>query len=454
MDHFFCLLAIVGVVGAAWASAEEPPSGPPASQPPCQRVLLVRNEAGRTTTVTPAEFAKLPQATLQEKLPYSDEQGTYEGVLLHEVLRAAAVGFTDPENPVKKLPASMRTAYVLVEAADGYQVVFSIPEIHPDLGGRAVLLAHRVNGGPLEAKAAPYQVIVPGSDLRSRWIRQVTRILVQPGTAAPPATAPVPEPTGQEAHPAEGNVFLVGIGPGDPELISVKAARVLQQADLVLCYSWMKDEVAPFVRPGVVQVASPLLMGGQFCGQNPDDFPDELQQRVRQTNKALEQLKAQIRAAVGDGKTVVLADNGDPMLFSPWGWVPHLLGEFHPVVIPGMSSFNAANAVLQRGLAGQRAMLLSAGSELGQPDAKGRLSNTLVFFTQRVEIQKLLAELQQRYPADTPVAIVCDVSYPSERVLRGQLGTFAQGVAEESLPLLYLLYVGDDLGGTCEAETP
>jgi precorrin-4/cobalt-precorrin-4 C11-methyltransferase len=74
------------------------------------------------------------------------------------------------------------------------------------------------------------------------------------------------------------------------------------------------------------------------------------------------------------------------------------------------------------------------------------LSSTLVFFTQRVKIQELLAQLRDRYPADTPVALVCDVSYPGEKVLRGQLGTFADVVAKEKLPLLYLLYVGDALG--------
>jgi precorrin-4/cobalt-precorrin-4 C11-methyltransferase len=111
-----------------------------------------------------------------------------------------------------------------------------------------------------------------------------------------------------------------------------------------------------------------------------------------------------------------------------------------------MSSFNAANAVLQRGLAGQRSCVLSSGSDLGSPDPQGRLSSTLVFFTQRVKIQELLAQLRDRYPADTPVALVCDVTYPGEKVLRGQLGTFADVVAKEKLPLLYLLYVGDAFG--------
>ncbi len=446
MDRRIWLFSFALSLHAPWAYAGEPAAPTPAAQAPCMRVLLVRNEAGKTITVTPADFAKLPQTTVRDKLPHSDQEAAYEGVLLYELLRAAGVVFPAPAATDKKLPPALRMAYVLVEAADGYQVVFSIPEIHPSLGGREVLLANRVNGEPLSAKLAPYQVIVPGSDLHARWIRQVTRILVQPATASPFPTQNAPIGAPQTAQETTGQVFLVGTGPGDPGLISVKAAQLLKRADIVFCFSWMKDELASLVRPGVVEVASPLLMGGQYCGQNPDDFSGELQQRVRQTNDALAQLRTRVQTAVADGKTVAFADNGDPSIFSPWGWVPDLLADLRPVVIPGMSSFNAANAVLQWGLAGQRSCILSSGSDLGTPDPHGRLSGMLVFFTQRVKIQELLAQLRDRYPADTPVAIVCDVSYPGERILRGQLGAFADVVAKEKLPLLYLLYVGDALG--------
>ncbi len=447
------LVSLIPFVFAAGAPAGEPAAPSPAAQAPCMRVLLVRNEAGKTITLTPAGFAKLPQATVHDKIPHTDQDAAYEGVLLHELLQAAGVAFKDPAAPDKELPPGLRTAYVLVEAADGYQVVFSIPEIHPGLGGREVLLANRVNGEPLSEKLAPYQVIVPGSDLHARWIRQVTRIMVQSATASPfpgqdaPATAPPATADTPAAANTPGRVFLIGTGPGDPGLISVKAAQLLKQADLVFCYSWMKDELTPFVRPGVIEVASPLLMGGQYCGANPEDYSGEVQQRVRQTNEVLAQLKARVQAALAAGQTVAFADNGDPTIFSPWGWVPDLLADLHPTVIPGMSSFNAANAALQRGLAGQRSCILSAGTDLGRPDARGRLSSTLVFFTQRVQIQELLAQLRERYPADTPVAIVCDVSYPGQKILRGQLGTFADVVAKDQLPLLYLLYVGDAIGG-------
>ena len=55
----------------------------------------------------------------------------------------------------------LRSAYVLIEAADGYRVVFSLAEVFPEPGGRNVVLVDRKNGEPLDAKTGPYQVVVP-----------------------------------------------------------------------------------------------------------------------------------------------------------------------------------------------------------------------------------------------------------------------------------------------------
>ena len=237
----------------------------------------------------------------------------------------------------------------------------------------------------------------------------------------------------------------MGTGPGDPDLITVKAAQILRQADLVFCYSWMKDELAPFVRPGVVEVVPSMLRGGQYCGQNPEKLAGEARDRAASCNRELAKLKARLKTLVAQGKTIVFADNGDPMIFSPWGWVPEHLGEFDPIVVPGLSSFNAGNAALRRPVAGLGFATLSSGVELGTPDANGRLAGTIAFFTHRRKLPELLPKLQKRYPADTPVAIVCDVSYPAEKVIRGTLGTILEVLRQEKLPHLYIVYVGDGI---------
>ncbi len=208
----------------------------------------------------------------------------------------------------------------------------------------------------------------------------------------------------------------------------------------------MKDELAPFVQPGVVEVASPWLRGGQYCGQDPAACAPELRAQVVQTNDELARLRTQVQRLVADGKTVVFADNGDPTIFSPWSWVPAHLTEFSPTVVPGLSSFNAGNAALKRGVAGLGSVTISSGTDTGVPDSHGRLSGTMAFFTHLKKFDVLLPELQKKYPADTPVAIVCDVSYPAEKVVEGTLGTILEVLGDPpALPHLYLLYVGDGL---------
>jgi precorrin-4 methylase len=445
------VLASLTWTGAA-ARAHEPNAVPTASQNAAQTgsLLIVRNADGETITLTPEEFREFPRCTVQAALPHTDQTANYEGVPLGAILQEAGVRLDSDPTAAGQSKPRPPLAYVLIEAADGYQAVFSLDEIFPELDGRQVLLADRVNGKPLDAKAAPYQVITAGSTRYGRWVRQVTRILVQPAGASPFAAPPlaplaVPPGTAQRA-----GVYLVGTGPGDPELISVRAARILQQADAVFCFSWMKDELAAFTRPEIVEVLSPLLRGGEYCGADPEQYSGELRQRVVQTNQALGELKTRVKSLVDAGQTVAFADNGDPMLFSPWGWVPEHLAEFQPEVVPGISSFNAANAALARSVASLGTVTITSGVDLGQPDQDGRLAQTIVCFTHRRKLPELLPQFQQRYPADTPVAVVCDVSYPGEKVITGTLGTILDALGDQQLPHLYLLYVGDGIqAGAC-----
>ena len=445
-----CLLWTALVACASLASAQQ--GNPPTKSTTHQHspVLIVRNPSGETKTLSPEQFAKLPRTTIQAEVPHSKQTATYQGVLLGRVLQEAGVRPTTKSDGSQELARPLRSAYVLIEAADGYQVVFSLPELFPALGGYNVLLVDRVDGQPLQAKAAPYQIVVTGSDGHERWVRQVRRILVQPASASPFPAQPLEVPKSIAAAATEGKVYLVGTGPGAPDLITVRAARILRKADLVLCYNWMKDELAPFVRPGVVEVVSPGLQGGRFFGRKPDEFPEDQRDRATRAQEKLAELKTRLAKLVAEGKTVAFADNGDPMIFSPWAWVTEQLAEFDPLVIPGLSSFNAANAAVKRSVASLGFVIISSGVEMGSPDENGRLAGTVVFFTHRRKVKDLLPKLQERYPDDTPVAIVCEASYPGEKVIHGTLGGIQKVLADENLPHLYLFYVGDGLKqGAC-----
>lgn len=442
------LLALLGIW--AWApgvpAAQSPPGSSQAETASASHLLIVRNLAGETKVVSKQEFVALPRVSVRDKVPHSEQAATYDGVLLSHVLQQAGVHVGDQVSAKKKeADRLLRSAYVLIEAADGYQVVFSLAEVFPEAGNRGVILADRIDGKPLDTNAAPYQIVVPGSLRYERWIRQVRRILVQPATASPFSATQMTRSSPSSKSLRRGGVYLVGTGPGSPDLITVRAAEVLREADLVFCFHWMKDELAPFVRPGVVEIASPEFQGGKYFGQKLETFSAAERDRAASARTQWAKLKTRIKGLVDEGKTVVFADNGDPMIFSPWSWVPEQLADLKPVVVPGLSSFNAANAALGRSVAGRGSVTLSSGMDLGTPDEKGRLAGTIVFFTHRANFQSLLPKLRERYPADTPVSIVCDVSYPTERVIHGTLGTILDALGGKSLPHLYLVYVGDSL---------
>jgi len=242
-----------------------------------------------------------------------------------------------------------------------------------------------------------------------------------------------------------GAVYLVGMGPGDPELVTFKAARVLKEADRVFCFEYLKDEVARFAPGEKITVASSHLMG-RFRGQKVKDLPPELRDRARRSEEETAKFLPYVRKLVAGGEKVVFADSGDPTVYCPWSWVTEDFADLQPKVIAGLSSFNAANAALGQSVTKKGgSVLLSNGDNLGRADERGRLKAMLVLFTHRAKLKELLPQLQSRYPDDTPVAIVGDASHERQRVVFGTLGTIQERLGSQELPHLYLVYVGDAL---------
>ncbi len=164
------LIAVVGGLGYAAGARSEP--APPAAA----AVLEVVNESGKVFSFTAADLAKLPQRELKAKERSGDEV-TYSGVLIAEVLKKADVALGE------RLRGKLLVNHLLIEAADKYRVVFSLPEVDPDFTDNVVLLAVSRNGEPLDAAHGPVQVVAPSDKRPSRWVKQVTRMTVRSETA-------------------------------------------------------------------------------------------------------------------------------------------------------------------------------------------------------------------------------------------------------------------------------
>lgn len=419
------------------ASATGEPSTSPA---PSGGIVVENAREHKVLTFSTSDLAKLKRVELK----VGSNQVVFSGVPLAEILRAAGVTWGGKCSP-------FLTCCVVVEAADGYRVAFSIPEIAPELSHRMILLADRCAGEPLSAKEGPYKIIEEDAREHGRWVRQVAKISfhdLPPKAASGEPAAGSPVPTRPSHRAAGGGLFLVGMGPGDSELVTIKGARVLREADRVYCFDYLKDEVARFV-PSERLAVVPFMLLGKLVGQTEEGVPTNLREQVRKSKSEVSRLVPEVRRMVAAGKTIAFADAGDPTIYCPWSWVLEKFADLSPTVVPGLSSFNAGNAALRRSITRHsNSILISPGDDLGEPDANGRLKTTLVIFTQRAKLQDVVPRLASRYPADTPIAVVCEASYASEKVVVATLGTILARLGDTKLPHLYLIYAGDALAAS------
>ena len=179
------------------------------------------NEDGKATKFSANRLAKLPRLTLTAK-DHAGIKSSYEGVSVAELLKAADV------MTGKQLKGAFLANYLLVEAADGYRVVFSLPEIDAAVTGNVVLLADRKDGKVMDAQEGPLRLVVPHDKLFMRWVRQVTAISVQtaPGGEKGPKKSQLQEPTMKvKVFNSEGQL----IGPVEMAKVAKTDAQWRQQ---------------------------------------------------------------------------------------------------------------------------------------------------------------------------------------------------------------------------------
>ena len=151
-----CLLAILVVV---LAGAQE-------TQPSVQ----VTGSVKQPLTLTADDLAKMPRASV--RTTSNGMESVYEGVWLHEVLKKAGA----PQGST--LRGKALAGYILAEAQDGYQVVFSLAELDPGFIDNQVLLADTANGKPLFGAQGRFRIVASKEKHGARSIRMLTRLEV------------------------------------------------------------------------------------------------------------------------------------------------------------------------------------------------------------------------------------------------------------------------------------
>lgn len=277
--------------------------------------------------------------------------------------------------------------------------------------------------------------------------------LIGAAIALPPVTAATEAPS--------GHLYLVSVGIGDPDNITVRAQKTIAEADIVFGMKrYLRERYAGLLQGkefheaghGLFQETRPNPSRNAKTSEAKSGRVENMAERA-----ALEeQARRVIREAVAAGKTVAILDYGDPTIYGPQAGYLREFADLDPVVIPGISSFNAANAALRRGIT--QGALSHSVILTHAPDAKiwgdgldtlktlAQSRSTMVFFTMRSSLPEFVARMKEEYPGDTPVAIVAHAGFlDKEKVIKATLDTILERVGDEALSFEHLIYVGDFL---------
>ena len=246
-----------------------------------------------------------------------------------------------------------------------------------------------------------------------------------------------------------GKVILVGAGPGDPELLTLKALKAIQRANVLFVDDLVSDAIVAFASPSarVVHVGK---RGG--CKSTPQEFIEKL-----------------MLAAAREGQTVVRLKGGDPFIFGRGGEeVEHLQAAGIEVeVVNGITAGLAATTSLGVPLTHRQhahgVVFVTGHAKPGAQGPDWRVLSatahsarlTLVIYMGVSGAERIQNELLSGLPASTPVAVIQNATLPSQRYITTRLATLAQAIVQSGLTSPSVIVVGDVVGALAlAAEHP
>lgn len=233
----------------------------------------------------------------------------------------------------------------------------------------------------------------------------------------------------QDVLTDHGHIEIVGAGPGDPDLISVRGRQMLEKADLILyAGSLVPRELTYCAKPGAtVRSSASMNLEEQFALMK--EFYDR-------------------------GQFIVRLHTGDPCIY---GAIQEQMNYFDRYgmsyhITPGISSFQAAAAALKSQFTipekVQSIILTRGEGRTPMPPREklhlmARSQSTMCIFLSAGIVDQVQAELLQEYPEDTPVAACYHLTWKDERIYRGVLKDLARIVKDNQLTLTTMIVVGE-----------
>jgi len=227
-------------------------------------------------------------------------------------------------------------------------------------------------------------------------------------------------------------IYFIGAGPGDPELLTLKAHRLISNADIII---WAGSLVPKEV------------LG---CAKEAAEIHDS-------ASMDLQDIIAVMEKGLSNNKNVVRVHTGDPAIY---GSIREQIEELKKLdisyeVVPGVSSFTAAAAAIckeftvpeiSQTVICTRMEGRTPVPELEKIELLASHQTSMAIFLSVHMISDLVDKLRTHYPADTPVAIIQRASWPDQKVVKATLETIADEVKKADITKTAMILVGRFLG--------
>jgi uroporphyrin-III C-methyltransferase/precorrin-2 dehydrogenase/sirohydrochlorin ferrochelatase len=240
--------------------------------------------------------------------------------------------------------------------------------------------------------------------------------------------------TAKNLAPQGGRVYLVGAGPGDPELLTLRAVRLLEKADVIVYDNLVSPGVLEFVSPTAERI---------YAGKRRNEHT------LRQ-----EQINALLVKLAHEGKVVVRLKGGDPFIFGRGGEEMQTLAASGVAfeVVPGVTAASGVSSyagipLTHRDYA-QSCMFVTGHLKNGTADLDWpslvRLNQTVVIYMGLGGLPEICREMVAHGAMpDLPIAVVQEGSMTTQRVVTGTLANMAERVNRAGLKSPCLTIIGD-----------
>ncbi|MDD1729281.1 MAG: precorrin-4 C(11)-methyltransferase [Methanospirillum sp.] len=222
-------------------------------------------------------------------------------------------------------------------------------------------------------------------------------------------------------------VWFVGAGPGDPDLITVKGNRILESADLLIY-------AGSLVNPELVQRS-------------------HANEKYDSNGMSLEEITPLMVKAIREGKAVVRLHSGDPALYGAIVEQMALLRAegIHVEVVPGVSSLFGAAASLKaqltlRGVSESVIITRPAGKTLEHDHITeySRHGETMAIFLGSDRLSEVVSKIS--HPPKTPAVVIYHATWPDQKIIRGSVETIAEQADDAGINRSALLLIGEVFG--------